>query len=56
MAKKYKFAGKAGGFVPGLPIEIDEDEAKKLGLEKTLGECITSGLYKEIKPAKKKEI
>lgn len=56
MAKKYKFAGKTGGFVPGLPEVIDLDEAKALGLDKTLEECIASGLYKEIKPpAKKKE-
>jgi len=63
MAKRYKFAGKTGGFVPGLPEVIDLDEAKALGLEKTLEECIASGLYtvlvskdKEVKPpAKKKE-
>lgn len=56
MAKKYKFAGKTGGFVPGLPEVIDLDEAKALGLDKTLEECIASGLYKEVKPpAKKKE-
>ena len=56
MAKKYKFAGKTGGFVPGLPEVIDSDEAKALGLDKTLEECIAGGLYKEVKPpAKKKE-
>ena len=55
MAKKYKFAGKTGGFVPGLPEEIDESEAKDLGVEDTLRECIKAGLYKEVKSPAKKE-
>jgi hypothetical protein len=55
MPKKYRYAGKAGGFVPGLPQEIDENEAKERGLDKLLAECIAAGLYKEKKPAKKKE-
>ena len=55
MPKKYRYAGKAGGFVPGLPEELTENEAKELGVEKTLRECIDAGLYKEVKPAKKKE-
>ena len=54
--KKYKFAGKTGGFVPGLPEVLDLDEAEALGLEATLEECIASGLYVEVRPpAKKKE-
>jgi hypothetical protein len=52
--KKYKLQGS--GFVPGLREELSKSEAEALGVLELLEECISAGLYKEVKPpAKKKE-
>ena len=50
MAKLFEFQGKAGQYVPGLPRRLTDSEAKELGLEDLLEECIEAKLYKEVKP------
>jgi hypothetical protein len=53
MSKKYKINGK--GFVPGLPRELTDEEAKELGVEELLAACVKAKLYREVKPKAKKE-
>ena len=45
---KYQCVLGAGNFVPGLPFEISDEEAKIFGLEKLLADAIKDGAYKEI--------
>jgi len=47
MAKRYRYAGSGQG-VPGLPHELDDDEAERLGVKPLLAEALQAGLYKEI--------
>ena len=47
--KRYKYAGPDGRFVPALPEEITDSEAKERGLDALLSECLKAGLYKEVK-------
>lgn len=52
MAKKFKYIGNGVG-VPGLPHEIDEDQAEERDQLDLLYAAIEAGQYAEDKPAKK---
>ncbi len=47
--RTYRYAGPPGEFVPGLPADISEDEAKALGVLELLKDAVKNGLYKETK-------
>jgi hypothetical protein len=59
MGKIYVYDTTRGAGVPGLPHEIDESEARQLGVEDILRAAIANGSYKlktETKqPAAKRE-
>ena len=46
----YKFIGKGMG-VPGLPHEISDEEAKRLGVGELLKAAIENGSYVSCPPA-----
>ena len=46
----YKFIGNGMG-VPGLPHEISDEEAKRLGVGELLAEAIQNGWYEPCPPA-----
>ena len=52
--KKYRYARGDGGFVPGLPKEVTDKEAKERGVYELLMDCVKRGFYKEVKPRKSK--
>ena len=52
MNKKYRYKGSGRG-VPGLPHEITDEQAKRLGVEGLLQEALKAKTYKEVKPPKK---
>jgi hypothetical protein len=47
MAKRYRYVGQGQG-VPGLPHEIDDEEARLLGVQELLAQALQAGVYKEI--------
>jgi hypothetical protein len=47
MDKRYRFVGEGAG-VPGLPHELSESEAWRLGVGGLLADALASGIYKEI--------
>ena len=49
MAKRYRFIGDGAG-VPGLPHELTEEDAHKLGVETLLMEALKNGAYEEVTP------
>lgn len=51
MGKRYRFIGDGAG-VPGLPHELTEEDAHKLGVETLLMEALKNGAYEELKPPK----
>ena len=51
MGKRYRFIGDGAG-VPGLPHELTEEDAHKLGIETLLMEALKNGAYEEVKSPK----
>ena len=51
---KYIYDRKDGGFVPGLPKEVTDEEAKERGVYELLMDCVKRGFYKEVKSKKPK--
>jgi hypothetical protein len=51
---KYRYVRDDGGFVPGLPKEITDEEAKERGVHDLLMDAVKCGLYEEVKPKKPK--
>lgn len=51
---KYRYAKDDGGFVPGLPQVVSDEEAKARGVHDLLKDCVKRGLYEEVKPKKSK--
>jgi hypothetical protein len=47
MGKRYRYIG-AGLGVPGLPHEIDEEEAERLGLTELLKQAVQAKVYQLI--------
>jgi hypothetical protein len=47
MAKRYRYVGQGQG-VPGLPHEIDDEEAKRLGLTELLQQAVQAKVYQAI--------
>lgn len=52
--KLYRYARDDGGFVPGLPKEVTEEEAKRRGVYDLLMDCVKRGFYKVVKPKRSK--
>jgi len=47
MTRQYRFVGDGAG-VPGLPHELTDDEARRLGVESLLADALKIGTYQEI--------
>lgn len=47
MSGQYRFVGEGAG-VPGLPHELTDEEARRLGVEALLMEALKTGTYREI--------
>ena len=47
MGKRYRYIGSGQG-VPGLPHEIDEEEAERLGLVDLLKQAVQAKVYQLI--------
>lgn len=56
MGKTFVCTLGAGNFVPGLPFEISEEEAKIFGLEKLLADAVRDGSYAEAGGSKKTKL
>lgn len=52
--KRYKFVGDGLG-VPGLPHEITEEQAHRLGVQDQLGEALKNGNYEEVKEKRERD-
>ena len=50
---KYKYTGDGAG-IPGLPHEITDEQAKKLGVKDTLAAAVVAGSYKKVTVKKAK--
>ena len=50
---KYKYTGGGAG-IPGLPHEITDEQAKKLGVKDTLAVAVAAGSYKKVTVKKAK--
>ena len=48
--KIYRYVRDDGSFVPGLPKEVTDEEAKRRGIHDLLMKAVEAGLYKEVKP------
>jgi hypothetical protein len=49
----YRYNGDGAG-LPGLPNEVSEEEAQKLGMADVLKNAVAVGLYVEVKGQKSK--
>jgi hypothetical protein len=47
MSKRYRYVGPGQG-VPGLPHELDEEEARRLGVQTLLEEALGAKVYEPV--------
>jgi hypothetical protein len=47
MSKRYRYVGPGQG-VPGLPHELDDEEARRLGVHELLEQALQAKVYEAI--------